>query len=61
MGSSPDGVGMKMRVAWISETMEVWSIGVGPTTRFSLKHVGIMWICVEPVCSSQQGQIQVLQ
>ena len=24
-------------------------------------HVGIMWICVEPVCSSQQGLIRVPQ
>ena len=23
--------------------------------------VGIMWICVEPLCSSQQGLIQLLQ
>ena len=27
----------------------------------SREPVGIMWICVEPVCSSQQGLIQVLQ
>ena len=31
------------------------------TGQTMVSGVGIMWTCVEPVCSSQQGLIQVLQ